>query len=359
MTERYKNWLILALTAVFSSGVIWLWTGFGTAYKNFDGPLYIVVTHTWYDKQAIRSSFSLPLPLEYYPAHLPLYPGLIWLTERIVQNPFWAMLGMTTLGTIFGSILFYEIAKSKHWDDPLLLAILWLFIWPRMWSVRVTGSPETWFVAFIMASLWMFERKKYWMAGILGALALWTKSPAVLLIPVYLIIIYLNKIKDLRSYIPVVVLVLTGLGLFGFFQMRTGDFWAYFHTGDNIHMGLPMGIFDSSKTWVGDAWLEDVVWIYLIAAIGIYRAWKKDKLWAVWGGVFLTVILFVSHRDIARYSLPLVPTVILGFSDLLKPKWVKIILAVMLIPLFFYTVNFVKFNVMPIGNWGEFLRSVI
>ena len=354
MLERHRNWLILAVTAVLSTIVVWLGTGINTAYKNFDGPLYITVAQTWYDKEAIRTKFSFPLPLEYYPAHLPLFPVFITLAGFLITNPFWAMLTVTLAGSIVGAILFYEIARNKKWGNPLLLALIWLFFWPRMWAVRSVGSPETWFVAFIMASLLLFEQKKYFWSGILGALAIWTKSPAVLLIPTYLLINLITKNKVWKSYLPIVIMILSGVGLFGFFQLRTGDFWAYFHTGDNIHLSLPFGIFDSNKTWVGNAWLEDVLWIYLIAAIGIVRAWHKDKLWATFGGIFLTAILFVSHRDIARYSLPLVPVVILGWSDLLKPKWVKIVLLLMLIPLFFYTVNFVKFNVMPIGNWGEF-----
>jgi len=357
MTERYKNWLILGLVAILSTIVVWLGTGVSSAFKNFDGPLYVAVAQTWYDKEAIGGKFSFPLPLEYYPAHLPLYPALIWGASVGLQNPFWAMLFVTLIGSVAGAILFYEIAKSKKWDNPLFLSLLWLFVWPRMWAVRSVGSPETWFIAFIMTSLWMFEKKKYWLSGILGALAIWTKSPAVLLIPTYLLIASINKIKGFKAYIPIGIMVLAGVGLFGFFRLRTGDFFAYFHTGDNIHLGLPFGIFDSNKTWVGNAWLEDILWIYLIAMIGIVRAWQKDRLWAIWGGLFLSVIIFVSHRDIARYSLPLVPVVILGFSDLMKPRWVKIILLLMLIPLYFYTVNFVKFNVMPIQNWGEFLSS--
>ncbi len=342
-------WRILLVTLV-STLLVWWGAGFANAYKNFDGPLYIAVAQTWYDKEAIGQNFSFPLPLEYYPAHLPLYPALIKLVSFIVINPFWAMLIVTTMGAMAGSALVYKIVEEKKWGDPLLLSALWLFVWPRMWAVRSVGSPETWFMVFIMASLWLFEKKKYFWAGILGGLAIWTKSPAVLLIPTFLII---NR----KNFVSVAIMALMGLGLFGFFQWRVGDFWAYFHTGDNIHLGLPFHIFDSSQIWVGSAWLEDVIWIYLISAIGIIRAWDKNKLWAIWGGVFLAVITLVGHRDIARYSLPIVPVVLLGFSDLLKPKCVKIVLLVMLIPMYFYTVNFVRFNVMPIQNWGEFMQN--
>ena len=85
---------------------------------------------------------------------------------------------------------------------------------------------------------------------------------------------------------------------------------AYFHSGDNIHLQLtPFRVFDTSQAWVGTLWLEEIIWIYFIGAIGIYYAYKKTVFGDIWGGIFYTVILFVSHRDISRYSLPLVPVV--------------------------------------------------
>lgn len=350
-----KNRLILVLVTVGSTLAVWFGVGPPVAYKNFDGPLYVAVAQTWYDREAIRERFSFPLPLEYYPAHLPGFPALIWVTTVVASNPFWGMLFITLLGAITGSIVFYEIAKDHKWPNPLLLAMVWLFFWPRMWAVRSVGSPETWFITFIMAGLWMFEKKRFLWSGIWGGLAIWTKSPGALLIPVLLINNFYNRNKSYKHYIPVVVMTLAGLGLFGFYQWRTGDFWAYFNTGDNIHLGLPFHIFDSRQIWVGDAWLEEVLWIYFVGTIGIIRAWKLNKLWSIWGGLFLAVITLVGHRDIARYSLPIVPTVLLGFSDLFRHKSTKIILMIMLIPLFFYTANFLRFNVMEIADWGEFL----
>ena len=52
-------------------------TGMQAVWRNFDGPFYVIVSKTWYVKEAVRQMFSVPLPLEYYPAHLPFYPATI------------------------------------------------------------------------------------------------------------------------------------------------------------------------------------------------------------------------------------------------------------------------------------------
>ncbi len=140
--------------------------------------------------------------------------------------------------------------------------------------------------------------------------------------------------------------------------MQTGDFLAYFNSGDNIHLqSLPFKIFDSSQAWVGNWWLEDILFIYLISGIGVYLAYQKNKVWGWFGIVFLTAIAFVSHRDISRYSLPLVPVVLLGFNQVWERKIVGLALIGWLIPLAFYTINFLNHNVVNIPNFAPFLIS--
>ena len=91
----------------------------------------------------------------------------------------------------------------------------------------------------------------------------------------------------------------------------------------------------------------------LNGAIGVVRAFRKS---AVWGGgaIFYSVILFVSHRDIARYSLPLVPVVILGLTDILEKKEVRWALLLLVIPMYFYSLNFVAHNTVAISDWTPF-----
>ncbi len=347
-----KNWLIIALVVLISTAVVWWSVGFKTIYQNFDGPYYLVVARSWYDMAIIGKYFSFNLPLEYYPAHFPLYPFAIRLISWLpLLNPLRSMLLVNIIATIISSIVLFEIFKAKKIAHPLFLATCFLFLWPRMWAVRSIGSPETLFIFWILLSLKCFDLKKYLLSGLFGALAVLTKSPGILLIPVYLI-----ASKFDRKIWPILLIPVSLIILFAFFKIQTGDFWAYFHSGDNIHLqALPFGIFNSDQPWVGSFWLEDVLWIYLIGGLGVYYAWKKDKLWGIFGLVYLSVILFVSHRDISRYSLPLVPIILFGVSDLFRRKEIRIALILLIIPAFFYTVNFLTHNTVAISDWTPFL----
>jgi Gpi18-like mannosyltransferase len=358
--KRIKEnvWTLIA-AAVLSTVLLWAAAGMKAIYQNFDGPFYIVVAKAWYNKDFIRNNFSFALPLEYYPAHFPLYPALIDLITIFRINHLQAMVVVNLLVSVAGVAALYKIAEKLKWEHPFWIAFTWLFWWPRMLAVRSIGSPETLFVLTIISSLYFFEKKKYWLSGICGSLAMLTKSPGILLLLAYGIWLLVNYIKTKKLEFkiwPVLLIGLTALGLFSFFYLKTGDFMAYFHTGDNIHLQLlPFKVFDSSQTWVGSIWLEDIIWVYLIGGIGVYRALKKNLIWGIFGAVFYATILFVSHRDISRYSLPIVPVVLMGLSEIFAKKEIRWFLVLAIIPIFFYTLNFVMGNTLSIADWGPFL----
>jgi len=343
VSERWRHWAILAGVAVASTVAVWAAVGMRTVYQNYDGPYYAAVAKCFYNKECLGTSFDFPLKLEYYPAHFPLYPALM----RLI-GPMGLIRGgvlINLLAAVAGTIVTYEVAGRKVWAG-----LAWLFLWPRMWAVRSIAGPETLFILFIVLSLYFFQKGKYWASGILGVLAVLTKSPGILLFGVY--ISNWNK----KAW-PLLMIPAALVGLFYYYQIRTGDFLAYFHSGDNIHLqALPFRVFDSSQPWVGTFWLEDILWVYLVGGIGVIRAIRKNKIFGTFGAVFYATILFVSHRDIARYSLPLVPVVLLGLSDVLEKKEVRWALGLLLVPAFFYTVNFLIHNQLPIADWGPFLN---
>jgi len=359
MNKLRESVWTLVIISIISTCLIWTAAGMKAIYQNYDGPFYIVVAKDWYNSEIVRNTFSFALPLEYYPAHFPLYPLLIDLIHLINLNFLQAMVAVNLLASVAGVVILYKIAQNLKWEHPFWIAFAWLFWWPRMWAVRSIGSPETLFILAIISSLYFFQIKKYWLAGICGSFAMLTKSPGILLLVTYGTWIVVNYIKTKKieyNIWPVILIGLTALGLFYFFYLKTGDFWAYFHTGDNIHLQLlPFRVFDSSQPWVGSFWLEDIIWIYLIGGIGVIRAIRKNLVWGIFGVVFYTTILFVSHRDISRYSLPLVPVVLMGLSEIFAKKEVRWFMVLAVIPLFFYTLNFVTGNIISIADWGPFL----
>ncbi|MDO8488376.1 MAG: hypothetical protein Q7S31_03640 [bacterium] len=359
---KIKDLAIISAVTLFSTFIVWGFTGIDVIRRNFDGPYFAVVANSWYSFDRIRLAFSFPLPLEYYAAHFPLYPALMRLAAPVFSGKLLdAGMAVTLLSTLISAIVLYLIAHRLKWPQPLFVSLVWLFMWPRIWAVRSIASPETLFILAIIGSLFFFETKRYWLAGVAGALATLTKSPGVILFAAYglwSIDQYIKTKKINWQIYPVLLIPLALVALFGFYFRQTGDFLAYFHSGDNIHLQLlPFKVFDSSQPWVGDFWLEDVLWIYLVGGIGVWRALQKKSVFGWFGLVFYSTILFVSHRDISRYSLPLVPVVLFGLSEILAKKEVRWGLMLLIIPSLFYTLNFLAHNTVAISNWAPFVMS--
>jgi hypothetical protein len=336
-------------------------SGLKTLVANFDGPYYIAVAKSFYDKEIIRNTFSFPVPLEYYPAHFPLFPALIRLLSPIAGYGYGLLLA-TLVGSILAAVATYELLKDEGLEKAAMVGALASLILPARWLVvRSIGSPEPWFIFFIVTSLILFRRKNYWLAGILGALATLTKSPGVLLFVVYMFSlgfdVWYQRAKITGKMLPIILIPLSLVALFGFYQVRMGDFLAYFHSGDNIHLTvLPFAVFNSQQPWVGTFWLEDIIYIYLFGGLTLIELIRqKRKLLAWFTGTFLTTLFFVSHRDLARYSLPLAPMAIVAFAPYLCRKEVKFLLLFLSIPIYLYTINFIANNVLAIPDWTPFL----
>ena len=365
-----KELLLIILASFLVTFLVWLpfLLGFNggifTLFKNYDGPNYLVIAKSWYNKEFISSHFSLPTPVEYYPAHLPAYPLTISFFNLFFRGPT-AMLNSTLFFTVLCAISFYLLVyKFKLSENPLWLSLVFL-VFPARWVVvKAVGSPEPLFIFAILASLYFFKSEKWLLAGIFGVLAQITKSPGILLFLSYLGYLgYLGflgrrKIREIiKSSFPLFLIPLSVLAVFWFYKIRTGDFWAYFHSGDNFHLVFPpFQSFAQNRSWLGDFWREDMVWQYLLGALTVILL-IKQKLYdlASFAGVFFTVTLFVTHRDLARYSLPLVPFSLIAFDKFIQKKEFKIALLIILPAIYLYTVNFITGNIAPIADWAPYL----
>jgi Gpi18-like mannosyltransferase len=371
-----KGLAIAALLSFIPTFLIWLplilrignfWgiplpqNGMAVIVANYDGPLYLVAAKTLYNKALIGLNFQFPLPTEYYTAHFPLFPILIKFFGIVTNYPY-AMLIVTILSSIL-AIYFFMKLISQYVEKKDVLFLTFLFsIFPARWLiVRSVGSADPLFVAAIIASLFYFKNKRFWLAGIWGAIAQLTKSPGILLFASYATYFIYDYFKNhkfsIKKYIPILLIPVGLIAVFGFYLIVQGDFWAYFKSGDNIHLFFPpFQIFNYSAPWVGTFWLEEVIFIYLIGAIGVYKLFQKKEFeLGIFSVIFFVLSLFIAHRDLMRYSLPLVPLLFVAFSDTLVKKEFKIGLLVIIIPIYLYSLAFISQNVMPIANWSPFL----
>lgn len=374
---RIKKFIPLILLSLIPTLLIWLpfflrvksfWTiplpqqGMATIVANFDGPLYLAVAKTFYDPSLLGSNYQFPLSNEYYSAHFPLFPILIKVFSPILGHPY-SMLFVTLFSSVMALYFFYIHSREYLSKENALFLTAIFSIFPARWLiVRSVGSPEPLFVALILASIYYFRKEKYLFAGIAGFLAQMTKSPAILLFVAYLIQIIIPHIKnlkkiDIKKYLPLLLIPAGILVVFTIYGVRYGDFFTYFKSGDNIHLFFPpFQIFNYSAPWVGTFWLEEVIFIYAIGVLGIYKLYQeKMTMYFYFTLTFFVSLLFVAHRDLLRYTLPIVPFLLIAFREILIKKEFKIVLAVIIIPIYLYSLAFISQNAMPIANWNPFL----
>ncbi len=386
MLKKIGKFIPIILLSLVPTFLIWLpyflriesfWTiplstnGMATIVANYDGPLFLAVAKTFYNPTLIKEMFSFPLPNEYYAAHFPLFPLLIKAFASFLGFPY-SMLFVTLLSSIFAIFIFYKFIGLYVTEKDALWITAVFSVFPARWLiVRSVGSSEPLFIALIIASLYFFKNKKYLFAGIFGGLAQLTKSPAILLFISYIFIILfpeINKMvsvslgKWLKSFeykklLYVLLIPLSLLGVFIFYKIRFNDFLAYFHSGDNIHLLFPpFQIFNFAAPWVGTFWLEEVIFVYLFGMLGLFNLIKQKETELAWFvGIFFFSILFVSHRDIIRYALPIVPFLFVAFKDNLIKKEFKLVMLVLIIPIYLFSIAFISQNVMPISDWSPFL----
>jgi hypothetical protein len=384
--KRFKNTLPLVLLTLIPTLAIWLpfyfrigsfWNiplptrGLETVVANYDGPLYIVVAKTFYNLSQIGQTYQFPLPNEYYAAHFPLFPLLIRLLAGIIKTYPYSMLAITVISSFIALYFFNRLAKEFVGSESALWLTVIFSVFPARWLiVRSIGSPEPLFIGSIIASLFYFRNKKYWLSALWGVVATLTKSPGILLFVAYFLSMIIPKLKTLVTHkfnnwlktieikkYPIILIPIALLSVFLLYQLKFNDFFAYFHSGDNIHLMFPpFQIFNFTAPWVGTFWLEEVIFIYLFGALGVLRLFKmKEPVLGWFAGVFFATTLFVAHRDLMRYSLPLAPILLIAFKDLLVKKEFQIAFIIIIIPIYLFSLAFISGNVMPISNWGPLL----
>ncbi|MFA6250215.1 MAG: hypothetical protein WC686_01770 [Candidatus Shapirobacteria bacterium] len=374
--NKFKPEFVLSVVTVLSTLLFWSIFYFNlppllgfpgvtleTLYANYDGPNYMVIAKCGYSKDCIGQNFSLPLPLEYYPAHFPLYPILIRFFSFFTLTTK-AMLFTTLSGSVLLTLVsFHFFKKFVPLTKAFWLTLLFIFLPARLFVLRQIGAPESWFISFILLSIIFFSRQRYFTSAIFAVLAQLLKSPGILLVTSFTIVQLFNYLKFknsryLTSLLPYSLVFVSILALFGLYQLQTGDFWAYFHSGDNIHLTfLPYQVFVSNRSWINTIWLEDVVYIFLVSIFSLFFLYQKyrHKIYFIFPLIFVLATVMVAHRDISRYLSPVYPFIILALFYHQKVSLIKKALFLISPAIVLFAINFCIGNTAPISNWQPYL----
>lgn len=384
---KVKDILLITLFTVVITFLIWLphllridnltglnfSNGFATIYRNFDGLEYVVIAKSFYHPELI-AQIPQSLSANYYAAHFPGYALLILLFAPLVGF-LKSMLFTSLLFTILSAIAFYLLLKDfKLTNQPLFLSFLFLILPARWLIVHSVGSAEPIFIFFTIMTLYFFmkyeQNRNYLfiiLTGVFGMLTQITRPPGILLfIALTLYIgwkvikqpgnIIRNIIRAKIAYFPLILLPLTLLGIFYWYSITYHDFFAYFHSGDNIHLTFPpFQVFNKDQFWVGDIWLEDIVYTFILGFLGGLLL-IRQKLYplAFFVLTYLGASTLVAHRDISRYILPIFPFVLIAFEKALTSREFKIVLIIIIWGIYLYTQNFILANTAPIPNLQAF-----
>lgn len=384
----FAPYLTLAFLTIISTLLLWLPfqlkfksingiatpdLSFETVLKHWDGPLYIIPAKTWYNtKDPIVLGSPLGLPPTYFAAHLPGYPATIAALAPLLGFPKASVISTLIAATLLTCFFYFFVSRLKLSKNPLLLSMIFLVITPRMFVVRSIGAPEPLFMLCILASLYFFVQKKHFFTALFAAFALITKTPALLLFIAYMIFFIIEYIQKKEVEFTWRWIMLIPLALFGVFMLyakQMGDFYAYFNSGDNLHLMFPpFSAFNFQKDWVGTAWLEDIVFIYFFYGLTLFMLWEKmkdkfkdEKLERFYKISFYFVLLFfasiisIQHRDISRYSLPMLPFALIAFEKFFTSRAFMTVLVLLLPAIYLYAVNFMLFNIAPVTDWIPFL----
>lgn len=348
--------------------------GFNTIYRNFDGLEYIVIAKSFYFPSEI-AKLPISMPAGYFASHFPGYSLFILLFAPLLGF-LKSMLFVSGLFTTFSVIAFYFLLKDFDLtSQPLWLSLVFLVLPARWVIIHSVGAAEPTFIFFVITTIYFFMRfeeegcfRDIILSGVAAAFAQLTRPPGILLfaaLGLYLIwnIIRHNHgnfgkriIRAIGRYYPMLLTPITLLAIFYWYSVAYHNFFAYFHSGDNIHLGfLPFQVFNKAQPCVGDIWLEDIIYIFMMGLLGGLLL-LKHKLYpmAFFVLTYFTAIIFVAHRDISRYILPIFPFVLIAFEKVLVSKEFKITLAILLLAIYLYAQNFIIANIAPIPNLQVF-----
>lgn len=371
MSRSIKDCLTLIFITLAITFLIWLphllvlpnfWglsfkEEFSTIYRNFDGLEYVIIAKTFYNPGLI-ATLPQSLPATYFASHFPGYAILISFFAPFLGF-LKSMLFVSLASTILATWAFYFLVRNfKLSSHPLFLSLAFLILPARWLIVHSVGSSEPTFILFIILAIYFFmkfeQAEKFMyiaMAGIFGLLAQITRPPGILLFIALLLFIFIKGTNRLK-YFPLILIPLGLLGVFYLYSLTYGDFWAYFKSGDNIHLTFPpFQVFNRDQFWVGDIWLEDIIYTLTLGFLGgVILLKRKLYILAFFVLTYLLASTLVVHRDISRYILPIAPFILIAFEKVLTSKEFKIILPIILLAIYLYSQNFILANTAPVPN---------
>lgn len=370
ISPRYYPYLVILLVVILSSmvvllpfilsldhvgSIIFFETGMQAVYRFWDGPLYVVVSQTFYASQSPLYVPGSPIPA-YYAAHFPLYPASI-----LVLSPFGlfpAMIISTILFACAAALLFYKMVQEFGISDhPLLLTLFFCFFPLRWFLYRNVGASEPAFIFFCLAAIYFLKKDQIAYSVTAASLATLTRIFGIILFPVVLASLALRRELTLKNVLLSLVIPAVLLLLFSWYAVSFGDFFAYFA----VNSGAIQEPFRIMIT-LGDAYFRELYGILLITyAVAAVALWERgEREMSLFILIYLPLITLIAHGDTSRYLLPLAPFALIGFAPIFPKNRVLfaciIVIAAVLSLIYAWTL--IPINPMPLETYGSIVAAL-
>ncbi len=337
--------------------------GMEYVFRNWDGPGYLVVAKTLYNVNLINNINPFPfLAATHYAFQFPGYPLMIRLFSFIGYNE--SMIFVSQLFALLFSIALYFLVKLVNPKaNALMVALLSIFYTPRWFIVSHVGSTEPQMLFFITLFMILFLQKKYLWSGVAMSLAQLTKPQGIVFfvgiaIYYFLQVVIARKVSILRGikeFAPYLLIPLSLAAVFTVYYFRFGNFFIFMNNGAFPTMQLPpLKVLVAKEImnfplgfWTG--WLEFIVYNYILYLLGIVLLFeKKQYFFGIVALIYFLPVLTFVQADMARFILPILPFIYLGYSNILSKKPVYITLFLSLPMVFLFAIGYINYNLAPL-----------
>jgi len=292
----------------------------------------------------------------------PLYPLILGLTNLVIRNIGLTGFIISNIFFIWGMLILHKLLKLDYSENFSLWVIIIYSFFPTTYFFSVT-FPESLFFLLTVSSFYLIRKNKFWQSSLLAGTATITKPFGILLWPVLLIEWYLNKNRNLKSLLPIIlagiffpaIYLAINVYLFGkplafvnFLSQNWQKHFTFFSVSilDSWKRGVTTTELSNYKylTGYGEAIFSTVAWIFSFLAIFLKPKIRISYIvYLLFGTLMFTSTGFILSAP--RYLLSLPPFFIILNIILAKP-WIKVIFLTFSIGALFYLSYY-----FALGQW--------
>jgi hypothetical protein len=282
---------------------------------------------------------TIPQTIVFYPLYPMLTRGLMAISGIGAAD---ALLLVSGLSGLCAIVLLFKLVREEFGDSLALATVALLSFFPA--SVLLSaGYTEPLQLLLIVSFFLSLKRKQYLLAALLAGLAVAERSTGIILTPVLVLEMWLNRKQKpfLSAVIPCVLLATSGLWLFMIYLWYVfGDAFIFSEGQAAFHHGSTLGarmlaalklepftrmILNDWNPWGWDSWLT--LCFLVLIAIGWFRLRPSWALFAT--GVLLLPYLSLSGGtagfvSMSRFNLVSFPLFVLMADVGLRARWLLI-----------------------------------